>query len=879
MTAMRALLVVVASLVTVVQGARTSQGEWEAKAARWPWFNSSLPLEERLQRLVTAMSGDELITQLVKYSQRIDRLGVPAYAWHMEAAHGVVTGGDATSFPCSLARAAAFNPELEHQIAQVIGVEARAKWNDFIRLHGASPAYHSEGLALTLYAPEINLCRDPRWGRCQGERTLASCHPGTPLMTSWGRYSCAESRGEDPELTARLTVPFVRGLQYHAASNTTLLTTAMLKDFVVYNVESNEAVGGYDWQYRLSYNAVVSNADLRQTFLPAFEAGAIEGGVRSMMTSYHALNGVPTSASPFIQSELRDRLGWNGMMMSDGGAITFMLTLCDATPPLNLSMCKNLTTAAAAAIKAGTDINSGGGTDTKYRKDNPPHRVIQNMSGYAYEYLGDALDEGLVDLQRLRIAATRTLRLRFELGLFDEPLTGPFSHFSVAKDVDSAAHRALARTSASESLVLLRNAGGFLPLNADQLKHVALIGPNANNSAALLSNYAGCGASQTRSAVNRFDPGKPCRLVTPLQGLQLQLPSHVKLSYTEGSTLNQTLEGGEQAARNAAAAADVAVLVVGLQAWPGGRFSNLSKSELEGSDPTEGEAHDRVDLRLTDAQHSLVAAVLDAQPRTVLVIMSGGPVSEPRFMSGVGAAPAVIQAFYGGEEHGNALASHLLGHTAFSGRLPVTIVASEAQLPSYLNQQMSLAPGRTHRYLTQDPLYSFGFGLTSGAALASYSGASVSPSKISASAQPQNLTVRVDVSALRGADRVDLMQQASLELPTEQIEIVQVYAGWQAPSVDAREAGEASVPLHQLVSFRRVQLGALTSPRTIEFEIPLKKLSLMQPSGEIGLMRGLWKIWIGGTSPRTPAGLLRGSAGASTGAPEPPVSVELRVEA
>ena len=156
---------------------------------------------------------------------------------------------------------------------------------------------------------------------------------------------------------------------------------------------------------------------------------------------------------------------------------------------------------------------------------------------------------------------TRTLRLRFELGLFDNPSTGPFSAYSVTKDVDTTAHRALARTSASESLVLLRNAGGLLPLDPSTLNHIALIGPNANNSAALLSNYAGCGASQTRNAVNRNDAGnKPCRLVTPLQGLQLQLPSHVKLSYVEGSTLNQTLEGGEQAACNAAAAADAAQL-------------------------------------------------------------------------------------------------------------------------------------------------------------------------------------------------------------------------------------------------------------------------------------------------------------------------------
>ena len=669
-------------------------------------------------------------------------------------------------------------------------------------------------------------------------------------------------------------MPFVRGLQHHPASDSILLTSAMLKDFVVYNVESSQPVGGYDWQYRLSYNAIVSNADLRQTFLPAFEAGVVEGRVRSMMTSYHALNGVPTSASPVIQSELRERLGWEGMMMSDGGAISYMLTLCNANPPLNLSLCENLTTAAAAAINAGTDINSGGYGDSRYRKINPPHRIIKNMSGYAYEFLGDALDEGLVDLKRLRIAATRTLRLRFELGLFDDPSTGPFSGYSVAKDVDTEAHRALARTSASESLVLLRNVGGLLPLNPSVLTHVAVIGPNANNSAALLSNYAGCGASQTRSAVNRNDPSRPCRLVTPLQGLQLQLPSHVKLSYVEGCSLNRTLEGGEQAARQAAAAADVVVLVVGLEAWPGGPFANLSKSELEGSDPTEGEAHDRVDLRLTDAQRALVSTVLAANKNTVLVLMSGSAISEPQFMTGPGAAPAVIQAFYGGEEHGNALASHLLGHTAFSGRLPVTIVSSEAHLPSYLDQQMSLAPGRTHRYLTVDPLYPFGFGLASGALLANYSSASVSPRKVSVAA-PRNLTVRVKISALRQHN----VPPRNHSLPAEQVEIIQVYAGWQAPSVEAREAGEASAPLHQLVSFRRVQLGALSSPQTVEFEIPLQKLRLMLPTGEMGLMRGQWKVWIGGTSPRTPTGLLRGAAGASAGAPQPPLSAGFEIEA
>jgi len=145
-----------------------------------PWFNASLPLETRLGALVDAMTPDEIITQLVKYSQRIDRLGVPAYAWHMEAAHGVTTGGDSTVFPCSLARAASWDTELEGQVARATGVEARAKWNEYLKLHGEPPPYNAEGLSLTLYAPEINICRDPRWFA----PTPPHRHP-TPPHRSW----------------------------------------------------------------------------------------------------------------------------------------------------------------------------------------------------------------------------------------------------------------------------------------------------------------------------------------------------------------------------------------------------------------------------------------------------------------------------------------------------------------------------------------------------------------------------------------------------------------------------------------------------------------------------------------------------------------------
>ena len=184
------------------------------------------------------MNSTELIWMLAKGSPPVERLGVPGYAWHMEGAHGVATGGLSTVFPCSLGRAAAWDPDLERKIASAIAVEARSKWNIYSHLHNSTPQYRAEGLSLTLYAPEMNLCRDPRWGRCQ------------------------ESRGEDPQLTAALVPPSVHGLQQPTAtsgatigsdrtSSVPLMTTAMLKDFLVYNVESSDPVGGHDSRYRL----------------------------------------------------------------------------------------------------------------------------------------------------------------------------------------------------------------------------------------------------------------------------------------------------------------------------------------------------------------------------------------------------------------------------------------------------------------------------------------------------------------------------------------------------------------------------------------------------------------------------------------------------
>eukprot|EP00039_Didymoeca_costata_P024061 m.9126 g.9126 ORF g.9126 m.9126 type:complete len:807 (+) comp4012_c0_seq2:204-2624(+) len=770
------------------------------EAPKWPWFDPTLSFEERTKMLVANMTNDELISQMVKFSPPIERLGVPGFSYHMEAAHGVATGGDSTVFPSSVARAASFNLDLEEKIGVTIGIEARAKWNEYISLHGGPPPYNAEGLALTLYAPEMNLCRDPRWGRCQ------------------------ESRGEDPFLTSKFTVAFVKAVQ--TKKDKYLLTTGMLKDFVVYNVESNQPVGGDNWQFRLQYNAIVSDADLRMSFLPAFKAGILEANVSSVMTSYHALNGIPETAHPILKQILRKEFNWNGAIVSDGGAVSYILQF----NYLNLSMTDNITAAAAAAVNAGVDMNSGG----FMRKDNPANcsGCIPNMTGFAYAHLGTAMRQGMVERSTLIPSVQRLMMMRMQLGLFDPPQMVPFSKLG-ASDVDTEESRALARQSAVESLVLLHN-NGQLPLSSSAISKLAIIGPNANNTMPLLSDYNGC---SLRKYINSNDPSPSCTLVTPLMAAYMTLPK-AKIEYQEGCKVNSTNTSGIASAVLAAKNADVALLVLGLES------GDLNNKKIE------GEAHDRSSLSLPGVQLELAQAVIAAQPNTIVVIVSGGAVSEPSIMMGSHSLlnnasdtaktnpMAVIYQFYPGEMGGPALFDTVFGNASFSGRLPVTIVKSLDQLPPYLIQNMSHTPGRTYRYLTQDPMYSFGYGMSYFSF--EYSDLKVTPPPSGAASQG-NVTIAVTLTNSRAVPGTHLKSGD---------EVVQVYVEYIGDN------GEENVayPLRELKAFRRVSLD-LQAPQTVHMEIPVQDLALYK-DGRMQVLPGQYKIHVGGASPATPSDLL-----------------------
>ena len=352
------------------------------------------------------------------------------------------------------------------------------------------------------------------------------------------------------------------------------------------------------------------------------------------------------------------------------------------------------------------------------------------MSGYAYEHLPQALELGMITTEQLRLAATRTLRLRFELGLFDPPQASPFAQITAAS-LASAAHQSLAKRSAAAALVLLRNQDSTLPLPApQQLKQLAILGPNADDPAVALSDYNGCNRGKSS-----------CTLVTTREGLRATLDAHggasVQLAYAEGCGRQST--GDENATINAAATlaaqSDAAVVVLGLVSAAGGASANL-----------EGEAHDRRNgIRLPGHQLALARAVISAQPRTVVVLISGGMVSEPVLAS---TAPALVQQFYPGMRGGEALAEALFGLVPFSGRLPVTVVQDTTQLPPYMVQQLSHPPGRTYRYLTVEPMFPFGYGQNSHVA-AQYAALRLSPATVPADGSSErNITVEVEVSGL-----------------------------------------------------------------------------------------------------------------------------------
>ena len=413
------------------------------------YLNTELPFGDRVSDLVSRMTVEEKAAQLLYTAPAIPRLGVPEYNWWNEALHGVARAGYATVFPQSITIANSWDEELMLDVANAISDEARAKYHEFIR-RGDHGIYHG----LTFWSPNINIFRDPRWGRGH------------------------ETYGEDPYLTGRMGLQFVKGMQ--GSDPKYLKTVATAKHYAVHSGPE---------PLRHKFNAQVSERDLRETYLPAFRTLVKEGKVYSVMGAYNQFRGHPACANDELYGILRNEWGFEGYIVSDCWAVSDFYTF--------QGYAKDPAEAAAQAVRAGTDLECG----------------------VDYNYLMESLKRGLITEAEIDRAVKRLMTARFKLGMFDPDSIVEYAQIPYTANC-SDYNRSLARQAARESIVLLKNENNILPLKGN-IKTIAVIGPNSDNWEALVGNYNGI-------------PKDP---VTILDGIRAKASSCTEVIWAEGCDL------------------------------------------------------------------------------------------------------------------------------------------------------------------------------------------------------------------------------------------------------------------------------------------------------------------------------------------------------
>ena len=822
-----------------------------------PYRDPSQPLETRIHDLISRLTLEEKTGLMSNSTPGVPRLGIPRYDWWSEALHGVANAGHATVFPQAIGLAAMWNEERQQEIAHVIGIEGRAKFNGYV----GTPLEGAIFRGLTFWSPNINIFRDPRWGRGQ------------------------ETYGEDPFLTSRLGVAFVRGLQGDHPDY--LLAGACAKHYAVHSGPE---------PLRHEFDVSPTEEDLNEIYLPAFEALVREARVEVVMTAYNALYGVPCSISDLLYARLAD-WGFDGHVTSDCGSVDDLHRA--------YKRAADAAEANALTIRAGMNLRCG------------------NESAAVLE----AVARGLITETDVDRRLHPLLRTMFRLGFFDPKDRVPYARIPPAQN-DAPAHGALALQAARESLVLLKN-DGVLPLDPERVRRVAVIGPNATSVPALLGNYngspsapvtilAGVKAALERAGVRvdyahgcdyarrptevrqlaggwfhgeyfananlsgepaarrterplRFDfgPGRGLPAGVPDEGisvrwsgdLQTTLAGDYELvvrgrggfrlklggetvidSWTpppgqegedrrasvtrflpDNAVLPLTLEyrqgdgpvrlavewntppvdAGIADALAIAKSADAIVFVGGISAQLEGEEMQVDYEGFVGGD--------RVAIELPAIQHHLMERLHATGKPMVFVNLSGGAIAMPWADTKLN---AILQAWYPGQAGGTAVADVLLGHYNPAGRLPVTFYRATKDLPDFTDYRMA---GRTYRYLKGEPLYPFGHGLsyTSFA----YANLQVRPGDAGV------LTVTVDVTntGTRDGD-----------------EVVQLYA---TPPPETRPREHRA-----LCGFDRVHLKAgetkalsLTVPRSALRRWSTEKKAFVIPSGR-------WTIGAGASS-------------------------------
>ena len=656
---------------------------------------------EMAEDLVSRMTIEERASQLRYDAPAIERLDIPAYNWWGEALHGVARQGVATSFPQAIGMAAAFDEALVRKAGDVAATEGRAKYN-------ASVAENDRDIykGLTFWSPNINIFRDPRWGRGQ------------------------ETFGEDPYLTSRMGVAYVEGLQ---GDGELLKAAACAKHFAVHS--GPEAL-------RHEFNAVVSKKDMAETYLPAFRACVQEAGVEAVMGAYNRTNGEPCCGSKILMQDiLRGEWGFQGHYVSDCWAIRDFHEHHMVTYTMEES--------AAMALRAGCDINCG----------------------VTYQYLLNALKQGLVTEAEITEAAVRAFTTRYLLGLFEK---NEFDNIPYEK-VECEEHLAVAEQLTRESVVLLKN-DGILPLAAG--KTIGVIGPNANSREALIGNYHGTSS----------------RYITVLEGIQDKAGHDGRVLFSEGSHLfknrveslaweNDRISEAVTVAKHS----DVMVLCVGLNETLEGEEGDTGNSYASG---------DKEDLNLPASQRKLMETVLATGKPVVVCLMSGSAIDLTLAQE---KAAAVLQLWYPGARGGKAVADLLFGECSPSGKLPVTFYRSLEELPDFEDYSMK---GRTYRYMENEALYPFGYGLTYGDVRVE------SATVVSQDAVSRDVVVCAEVKNTGNVSTDD---------------VVQIYV--------KDPASAYAVPNHSLCAFQRVSLQAGES-KEIEIKVPGEAFLVVDEEGK-----------------------------------------------
>jgi beta-glucosidase len=714
-----------------------------ASPSDFPFQNPELPVRERARDIVSRLTLEEKALQMLHEAPAVPRLGLPAYNWWNEGLHGVARAGIATVFPQAIGLSAMWNARRLHEVAVAISDEARAKHHEFVR-HDDRGYYKG----LTYWSPNINIFRDPRWGR--GHETYGEC----------------------PFLTSRLGVAFCRGLQGDHPKYLKVVATP--KHFAVHSGPEG---------LRHSFDAQVSLKDLRETYLPAFHACIVEAKARSIMGAYNRTNGEPCCASPTLLVEiLRGEWAFDGFVVSDCWAIKDFHEAHEVT--------KTWEESAALAVKMGCDLNCG----------------------CTYEHLPSAVKQGLITEADLDVCLERLFSARLELGMFDPEERVPYAQIPYEVN-DSERHAELSLVTTRESIVLLKNQGALLPLSRD-VRRIAVIGPNADDPSVLVGNYH----------------GMPSRSVTPLAGIRGAVSPDTKVWYAEGCkrTGDKTEGLGRRAilseARSMAERAEVVVLCLGLDANIEGEQADAANSEAAG---------DKTTLALPGLQQRLLEEVVAVGRPTVLVLIAGSALSVGWADEHCG---AILQAWYPGQAAGTALADVLFGCYSPAGRLPITFPRSLADVPDFASYAMK---GRTYRYLEQEPLYPFGYGL-------SYTRFDYSDLALSKGSVTAGDSVQVSATVTNAGPRTG-------------DEVVELY-------VKDLEAS-CTVPHHDLRGFERITLAPGES-RKVTFELDARALSLIDERGRRVLEPGRFRITLGGSQPDARSVALMGKA---------PLAVELTV--